>query len=89
MLQNTTNAQVLGHVYFRDPAGALLGTLPFSIGPRGGFVVNTSTVSGVSGQSGTLTVSHNGGYAALVGKAVAVETTTGFTFDAALEPRRH
>ncbi len=51
--------------------------------------MNTSTVSGVSGQSGILTVSHGGGYAALVGKAVAVEPSTGFTFDTALEPRRH
>jgi hypothetical protein len=56
--------------------------------PKAAFVVNTTTIPGVSG-SGTVTVSHDGGYGALAGKAVAVESTTGFVFDTALGLRRH
>jgi len=50
--------------------------------------VNTSTIPGVAGVAGAITLSHDGPYAAGVGKAVAVEAATGFTFDTALEPRR-
>jgi hypothetical protein len=38
--------------------------------------------------AGTITLSHDGPYGVLVGKAVALETATGFTFDTAVEPRR-
>ena len=52
------------------------------------LVLNTSTVPALQGQAGSLTVSHDGRYGALQGKAVAVESATGFTFDTPLEPRR-
>ena len=68
-------------------AGALLGTQAFGMNARAAFVVNTTTVPGVAG-GGTITLSHDGPYGVLVGKAVALETATGFTFDTALEPRR-
>jgi len=45
------------------------------------LVLNTSTVSGVAGQSGSITVSYRGGYGVLSGKAVALEPATGFSFD--------
>jgi hypothetical protein len=41
-------------------------------------------VAGVSGESGTLTISHDAGYGGLVGKAVALEPATGFAFDTPL-----
>jgi len=44
-------------------------------------------VAGVAGQGGTITLSHDGPYAMLAGKAVAVEPATGFTFDTPLVPR--
>ena len=56
--------------------------------PRAAFVVNTSGVPGLAGQGGTVTLSHDGPYGTLMGKAVAVEPATGFTFDTSLEPRR-
>jgi hypothetical protein len=34
-----------------------------------------------------MTLSHDGPYGSLAGKAVAVEPATGFTFDTALAPR--
>jgi hypothetical protein len=39
-------------------------------------------VSGVSGQAGSVSITHNGRYGALTGKTVALESTTGFSFDA-------
>ena len=46
-------------------------------------VLNVATVpGGVSGQSGGRSRSpHDGGYGALAGKAVALEPSTGFSFD--------
>jgi hypothetical protein len=40
-----------------------------------------------SGQRGSITVSHDGGYGALTGKAVALESATGFSFDSPMAPR--
>ena len=87
VLQNATDASVSGHARFWDTAGVLLGAQPFTMGPKAAFVVNTSTVPGVAGESGTITLSHDGPYGTLAGKAVAVEPATGFTFDTPLLPR--
>ena len=55
--------------------------------PKATLVLNTATVPGASGVSGTITVAHDGRYADLPGKTVALEPTTGFSFDSALTPR--
>jgi hypothetical protein len=86
LLQNTTTTAVGGIVNFWNPLGALLGSLGFSIAPNGSAVFNTSTLPGVGGASGAISVTQNGGYAALTGKAVALEPATGFTFDTPLLP---
>jgi uncharacterized repeat protein (TIGR01451 family) len=86
-LQNPTSQPVAGHAQFWSPAGTLLASQPFSLPAHGAFVVNTSTVSGLSGQSGSVTVSHDAPYGALYGKAVALEPATGFTFDTPMLPR--
>jgi hypothetical protein len=85
-LQNTTNVTVTGSVYFHDAAGALLATVPVSVPQHGLQVIPTASVAGLSGQSGSAQVAQLGGYAALVGKAVALEPATGFTFDTAILP---
>ena len=87
VLQNTADAPVSGHAHFWDTAGVLLGTQALTLGPKAAFVLDTSTVAGVAGQGGTITLSHDGPYAMLAGKAVAVEPATGFTFDTPLVPR--
>jgi uncharacterized repeat protein (TIGR01451 family) len=87
VLQNTTDAPVAGHVHFWGGSGALVGAQTLSIAPRGSLVLNTSAVPGVAGQSGSLTLSHDAPYGVLLGKAVAVEPATGFTFDSPLVPR--
>jgi hypothetical protein len=85
VLQNTTEAPATGNVWLRDATGASAGSVAFSIAPHGTFVLNTSGVA--PGLSGSLKVSHDAPYGALVGKAVAVEPATGFTFDTPLVPR--
>ena len=87
ILQNTSAAPVSGHVQLWDGAGALVAEQAFSLAPRAAFVLNTSAVPGAAGVSGTLTLSHDGSYGVLVGKAVALESATGFAFDTALQPR--
>ena len=83
ILQNPTNAAISGHIYFWSAAGALLnGTgLAFTLGPKEALIQNSGGVPGVSGTSGTITVSHNGRYGDLAGKVVALEPATGFSFD--------
>ena len=87
MLQNPTPATVGGHAYFWSPTGALLATLPFSLAPQATLVSSTSGISGLAGKSGSVTVAHDGGYGALVGKAVSLEPSTGYSFDTPLLPR--
>ncbi len=81
ILQNTVNRFVDGHVYFWSPSATLLGTHAFTLQARATLVLATSTVTGVAGQSGSITISYRGGYGSLSGKAVALEPATGFSFD--------
>ena len=87
VLQNPTDYAINGEAYFRDTAGVLVGTHPFSLGPKAGLVLNTSTVPGAGGVSGAITVAHDGRYGDLFGKTVALEPATGFSFDSALDAR--
>jgi len=80
-IQNPTAVLVSGHAQFWNSGGTHLASQPFTLAARGAFVLNTSTVGGLSGQGGSITVSHDAPYGALSGKAVALEPATGFTFD--------
>lgn len=73
--------------WFWSPTGTLLGSQNFSLAAKASFVINTSTIPGVAGQSGTITVSHDGGYGDLTGKTVALDPATGFSFDTPMIPR--
>jgi plastocyanin len=83
ILQNPTSYSITGRIYFWNAAGALLnGTgLSFTLGPKTALIQNAGSVPGVTGTSGTVTVSHTGRYGDLVGKIVALEPATGFSFD--------
>jgi hypothetical protein len=87
LLQNPTTNLVAGTVHFWAPNGTLAGSQSFNLPSQGTLVLNTSSVPGVAGLGGTITVSHDGPYGVLVGKAVAVEPATGFTFDTPLSSR--
>jgi plastocyanin len=83
ILQNPSNYVISGRIYYWNAAGTLLnGTgLAFTLEPKQALIQNSGAVPGVSGTSGTVTVSHNGRYGDLAGKVVALEPATGFSFD--------
>ena len=81
VLQNPGTRTVTGHVDFWSASGALLGTHAFTLAPHASLVLDVSTVTGVAGQTGSATLTHDGSYGELVGKAIALEPTTGFAFD--------
>ena len=85
LVKNRTDKSVSGTAWFWGPTGALLASQPFSVPARGLFSLNTASV--VPGASGSLSLSHDGPYGGLDGKAVAIEPATGFSFDTALLPR--
>jgi hypothetical protein len=85
-LQSTTNVPVSGFVYFHDEAGVLLASEPVSVPRHGLQVIATTSIAALAGRSGSATIAQLGGYGALVGKAVALEPGTGFTFDTPLVP---
>lgn len=86
-LQNRGAVVVNGHVDFWSASGAALGSRSFTLAPAASVTFDVATVTGVAGQSGSATVTHDGGYGDVVGKAVALEPATGFTFDTPLLPR--
>jgi hypothetical protein len=85
VVQNPTDATVAGNLYFWNAAGTLLETQPFTIQAKGLFNLQTQTV--VPDASGSATISHDGRYGDLAGKALALEPATGFAFDTPMEPR--
>jgi hypothetical protein len=87
LLQNPAGYTVAGNVWFWSAAGGLVGSRAFSLPARQTLVLNTATVSGVAGQGGTITVSHDGRYGDLTGKTVALEPSTGFSFDSPMTAR--
>lgn len=87
IIQSTWSNPAQGRMHFWTPAGALLTTEPFSVNGRGTHVLLTFNVAALQGNSGTITVTSNAPYGTLVGKAVALEPATGFSFDSTMQPR--
>jgi hypothetical protein len=87
IIQNPGSAAVNGNIRFWSAAGALLSTRSFSLAARATMALNGSTIAELAGKSGSITVSHDGGFGALTGKAVALEPSTGFSFDTPMTVR--
>jgi hypothetical protein len=87
LLQNPTTHPVAGTIYFRTANGTLVGSQAFSLSSEGTLALNTSSVAGVAGQGGSITVANDARYGELIGKAIALEPATGFTFDTPLTSR--
>ncbi|MET0552995.1 MAG: hypothetical protein ABW221_08160, partial [Vicinamibacteria bacterium] len=87
VVQNRTTRTVVARAYFWSTAGTLLGQSPLTLGARETLVLNVATVAGVTGQSGSITIAHDAGYGGLAGKAVALEPSTGFSFDSPMTDR--
>ncbi|MET0552399.1 MAG: Calx-beta domain-containing protein [Vicinamibacteria bacterium] len=81
LLQNPTDAAITGNIYFWDATGAQVAAQAFSLPAKNLLVLNTATVAGANGISGSITVSHTGRYSELGAKSVALEPSTGFSFD--------
>jgi hypothetical protein len=87
LLQNPAGYAINGRVWFWTGSGVLLGSQSFALASKQTLVLNTATVPGMAGQGGTITVSHDGRYGDLTGKTVALEPSTGFSFDSPMTPR--
>ncbi len=87
VLQNTSSQTVNGTLLFWSPAGESLGTSAFSIAAHCALALNTGTLAGVAGKSGSITVANDGRYGDLVGKSIALEPSSGFSFDSPMSPR--
>jgi hypothetical protein len=88
IVQNASEEPVSGHLDFRNAAGVLLHSQAFALQPKQTLVLNSAGIPALQGQTGSLSVSHDGRYGALQGKAAAVEPATGFSFDTPLVPKR-
>jgi hypothetical protein len=75
-------AFVTGHINFYENLSGMPVQVVFTLNPNTSLALNTSTV--MPGVGGRITVTHNGRYGQLVGKATAVEPATGFSFDTPL-----
>ena len=82
IVQNPTGGSVNGTLWFWSGGGTLLTSRPFALTARRSLVLNVATL--LPGTSGTITLTHDGGYGALTGKAVAIEPATGFSYDTPL-----
>jgi hypothetical protein len=87
ILQNPTDGAIAGTAYFWDASGTLLASPPFDLAPRSTLILDTSAVPGLAGQSGSVTIGHDGRYGDLSGKAVSVEPAQGFSFDSPMLDR--
>lgn len=87
VLQNPAGYAISGRAWFRDGAGVLLHVQPFTLAPKVVLTLNTASVVALQGRAGTITVSNDGRYGDLSGKAISVEPATGFGFDMPMQPR--
>ncbi|HET9314038.1 MAG TPA: Calx-beta domain-containing protein, partial [Vicinamibacteria bacterium] len=85
ILQNASDVSGPGRVHFWNAQGQEVGIADFSLGPHGVAVIDTA--ASAPGVSGSITIRHYLPYGALQGKAVALEPSTGFSFDSPLEYR--
>ncbi len=81
LIQNPTAYAAAGRAYFWNATGGLEHTQPFNVDPHTLYTLSLSTVPILVNKGGTITVSHNARYGDLVGKSVALEPSTGFSFD--------
>jgi hypothetical protein len=84
VVQNRTDGPVAASVDFWDTQGVLLATAPLALAPRAVGVLNALSLAALAGRSGSVSITHDGPYGALAGKAVALEPATGFSFDSPL-----
>jgi hypothetical protein len=85
LLQNPNDYVIHANVYFWSTSGVQIGFQAFVLGPKQVVVFNTATVAPSVG--GSVTIAHDGRYGDLAAKTVALEPSTGFSFDSPALPR--
>lgn len=82
-IQNVSDGPVSVNVTFWRANGQVLHTerIPVLL-ERNLLLLNAASIPALLGQSGHVTIAHTAGYGGLNVKAVALEPSTGFTFDA-------
>jgi hypothetical protein len=85
IIENPGSSTINGHAWLWRNFTTVPVDVPFTLGPHATLVLNTGNF--VAGQSGSITVTHDGGYGTLAGKTVALEPATGFSFDSPMIPR--
>lgn len=90
-LQNNSGEPVSGWVYAHGPGGSFPGYFPFYLVAYEAGSFNLASVAAgiLNNTAGALRIIHLGSYGQLSAKAVAVEPSTGFTFDTQAQPRPH
>jgi len=69
------------NAYFYDENATLLAVHPQTLTPNDMSAVGTTSIPGLPGTKGALHISHTCGVGGLKGKLVALEPSTGFSFD--------
>jgi hypothetical protein len=87
ILQNLTQQLVTARLYVWSTSGVLVYATTLAVPAQGALTVPTSGIPGLAGQTGSITITHDAPYGGLVGKAVALEPTTGFSFDTPLRTK--
>jgi hypothetical protein len=89
ILQNVTGEPIFATADFWEGSGVLLASVSLPLAPHAVYVLSTPGITPLAGLSGSVTVTHDGPYGGLAGKAVALEPSTGFSFDSpmASKPR--
>jgi len=89
LIQNPTSYAVSGQVYFWHTSGTLLHAQAFALPAKGLLTLNTAGIAALADQGGSITVSNDAHYGDLTGKTVALEPSTGFSFDSPMvvQPR--
>jgi hypothetical protein len=81
LVQNTSDVTVNATYYYWNTSGTLLATSTVAIGAKSLNILSLAGIGALAGQGGSVTIAHDAGYGQLNAKAVALEPSTGFSFD--------
>jgi hypothetical protein len=87
LVQNPTTRTVNVRARFWSASGTLLHTQNAVLAPHAAYTLLSWNVAALAGQTGSVTIASDGGYAELTGKTVSVEPSTGMAFDSPMVPR--
>jgi hypothetical protein len=81
LTQNTTDQTINSTFFYWSTTGTLLQTGSLASAAKSLNIFNTSSLPALAGVGGSITIAHDGPYGGLNVKAVALEPSTGFSFD--------